>query len=198
MRIGVSAFWFNRGQAVVARQLRSGLDSLGHETVVLARPTRGGNIKPAFIDHSDVWDQPGVTEASDYQIPASELDAWAADNALEAAFFDQNYQFEEIARLRAAGVKTIGRFVWEQFEAEHVAGALEAFDVVYSMTECEQERYRRWESRVLGFVGGYILSCSLRGQTPKGRCQGPMSLTSRGQTPGMWAARSPFSSPVGS
>ncbi len=143
MKIGVSAFWFNRGQAVVARQLRSGLDSLGHETFVLARPTRGGNIRPAFIDHSDVWDQPGVTEASDYQIPALELDAWAADNALEVAFFDQNYQFEEIARLRAAGVKTIGRFVWEQFETEHVEGALEAFDVVYSMTRCEQERYEQ-------------------------------------------------------
>src|SRR4051794_14303970 len=141
MRIGVSSFWFNRGQAVVGRQIRSALDSLGHETFVLARPTRGGNIRPAFIDRTDVWDQPGVTEASAYEIPAAELEAWARDNSLDAAFFDQNYQFDEISRLRDAGVKTIGRFVWEQFSEEHAEGAKQAFDVVYSMTAAEQDRY---------------------------------------------------------
>ena len=40
MRIGICSWWFNRGQAVVARHLRSTLDELGHETFVLARPTR--------------------------------------------------------------------------------------------------------------------------------------------------------------
>ena len=39
-------------------------------------------------------------------------------------------------------MRTIGRFVWEHFTAEHVAGAREAFDVVYSLTRAEQERYR--------------------------------------------------------
>ena len=34
-----------------------------------------------------------------------------------------------------------GRFVWEQFEAGHVEPAKEAFDVVYSVIGCEQERY---------------------------------------------------------
>ena len=38
-------------------------------------------------------------------------------------------------------MRTIGRFVWEHFTAEHVAGAREAFDVVYSLTRAEQERY---------------------------------------------------------
>jgi 1,2-diacylglycerol 3-alpha-glucosyltransferase len=141
MRIGISSFWFNRGQAVVARQLRSALDSLGHETFVLARPTRAGNIRPSFIDRSDVWDQPEITEASAYEIPAAELEQWAADNALEAAFFDQNYQFEEIGRLRALGVRTVGRFVWEQFAAEDAEPARAAFDVIYSLTGAERERY---------------------------------------------------------
>ncbi len=141
MRIGISSFWFNRGQAVVARQLRSALDSIGHETFVLARPTRGGNIRPSFIDREGVWDQPGITEASHYTIPAAELEAWARRRSIEVAFFDQNYQFEEIGQLRATGVRTIGRFVWEQFSEEHVEPAKQAFDLIYSMTACEQERY---------------------------------------------------------
>jgi 1,2-diacylglycerol 3-alpha-glucosyltransferase len=142
MRIGISSYWFNRGQAVVARQVRSALERLGHETFVLARPTRASNPMPAFVDRGDVWNQPGVREASAYEIPGEELVGWAEENELEAAFLDQNYQFDEIARLRELGVRTIGRFVWEHFSAEHVAEALRAFDVIYSLTACEQQRYR--------------------------------------------------------
>ena len=141
MRVGVSSYWFNRGQAVVGRHLRSGLDELGHETFVLARPSKDSAAKPALIERGDVWNQPGVTEASHYSIPVEEMVAWARQNELEAVLFDQNYQFDEIARLRAMGVRTIGRFVWEQFEPGHVEGAKRAFDVVYSMLACEQERY---------------------------------------------------------
>jgi glycosyltransferase involved in cell wall biosynthesis len=141
MRIGICAYWFNRGQGVVARQLRSALDSLGHETFVLARPTRAGNIRPAFVDRTGVWDQPGITEASEYAIPAEELVAWGRENELELAFFDQNYGFEAIAALRGAGVATVGRFVWEQFGAGDVEPAKRAFDTVYSLTSCERERY---------------------------------------------------------
>ena len=117
MRIGICAYWFNRGQGVVARQLRSALDSLGHETFVLARPTRAKNIKPSFVDHSGVWDQPGVTDASAYRIPAAEMVAWGREHELELALFDQNYEFDSIAALRDAGIATAGRFVWEQFSA---------------------------------------------------------------------------------
>jgi 1,2-diacylglycerol 3-alpha-glucosyltransferase len=141
MRIGICAYWFNRGQGVVARQIRSALDSLGHETFVLARPTRAKNIRPAFVDRSGVWDQPRITEASHYRIPRAELLAWGTDNELELALFDQNYGFREIAALRETGVRTIGRFVWEQFEPNHVEPAREAFDLVYSLTEAERERY---------------------------------------------------------
>jgi 1,2-diacylglycerol 3-alpha-glucosyltransferase len=141
MRIGICAYWFNRGQGVVARQLRSALDSLGHETFVLARPTRAKNIRPAFVDRTGVWDQPRITEASAYRIPTEELVAWGRDNELELALFDQNYGFEAIAALRGSGVRTVGRFVWEQFGAEHVDEARRAFDLIYSMTAAEQERY---------------------------------------------------------
>jgi len=141
MRIGICAYWFNRGQGVVARQLRSAIDSLGHETFVLARPTRAKNIRPAFIDRTGVWDQPGITEASKYKIPAEEMVAWGRENELDVALFDQNYEFDAIAALRESGVRTVGRFVWEQFSREHVEDAKRALDVIYSLTACEQERY---------------------------------------------------------
>lgn len=141
MRIGICAYWFNRGQGVVARQLRSALDDLGHETYVLARPTRPTNIRPAFVDRTGVWDQPGITEASHYRITPSETVAWGSEHELELALFDQNYEFEAIEALRRAGVPTVGRFVWEQFAREHVEPAKRALETVYSLTACEQERY---------------------------------------------------------
>jgi glycosyltransferase involved in cell wall biosynthesis len=141
MRVGICAYWFNRGQGVVARQLRSALEGLGHETFVLARPTRAANIRPSFVDHSGVWDQPGVTDASAYRIPAEELVAWGREHELDLALFDQNYELDAIAALRDSGVATAGRFVWEQFSAEHVEPAKRALEVIYSLTRCEQERY---------------------------------------------------------
>ena len=141
MRIGICAYWFNRGQGVVARQLRSALDSLGHETFVLARPTRAKNIRPSFVDRTGVWDQPGITEASHYRIPAEEMVAWGLENELALALFDQNYEFEAIEALRASGVRTVGRFVWEQFSRADVEPAKRALETIYSLTACEQERY---------------------------------------------------------
>jgi 1,2-diacylglycerol 3-alpha-glucosyltransferase len=141
MRVGICAYWFNRGQGVVARQIRSALDELGHETFVLARPTRAKNIRPSFVDRSGVWDQPGVTEASAYRIGADELVAWGREHELELALFDQNYEFEAIEALRATGVTTVGRFVWEQFSPEHVGPAQRALETIYSLTACEQARY---------------------------------------------------------
>jgi 1,2-diacylglycerol 3-alpha-glucosyltransferase len=141
MRIGIVSYWFNRGQAVVSRQLRSALDGLGHETFVLARPTTETNIRASFVDRGDVWAQPGVTEASANEIPTREYLDWAQANDLEVAFFDQNYGFAGITELRRSGVRTIGRFVWEQFSAADVEPAKEALDVIYSLTACEQERY---------------------------------------------------------
>lgn len=141
MNVGVVTKWFNRGQPVVGRQLRSAVDSLGHRSFVLARPKKEKGPRPGALDRDDVWDQPGITEASAYDIPAAEYDAWVAENGIDAILCDQNYQFEEIARLREEGVRTVGRFVWEHFAPEHVEGALRAYDVIYSFTRAEQGRY---------------------------------------------------------
>jgi glycosyltransferase involved in cell wall biosynthesis len=141
MRIGIVTKWFASGQAVVARYLRSAFDELGHETFVLAKPGKGPRADAERVA-DPVWDQPGVTEGSAADIPRPEYEAWAADNSLDVVMCDQNDQFEEIAALRAAGVRTIGRFVWESFAPDDAERARAAYDVVYSFTEAEQARYR--------------------------------------------------------
>ena len=141
MHIGIVSYWFNRGQATVSRYIRSIFDELGHKTFVLARPTKSLFDLSRFIDTTDVWRQPDITHASRYDIPLKEYSDWAKANALEVIFFDQNYQFREIAKLRSSGIKTIGRFVWESFGKKHVKKAKNAFDIIYSLTRCEQARY---------------------------------------------------------
>ena len=64
-----------------------------------------------------------------------------SENGIEAIFCDQNYQFAELAALRARGVRTIGRFVWEHFTADHAAGARQAYDLVFSLTRAEQDQH---------------------------------------------------------
>lgn len=141
MKVGVVTKWFNRGQPVVGRHTRSALDDLGHETFVLARPRKEFGPRPRALSREDVWDQPGVTEASDYEVPLQEYVDWIERSGIEAIFCDQNYSFEELRELRSRGVRVIGRFVWEHFAPEHVEAASKAYDVVFSLTRAEQERY---------------------------------------------------------
>ncbi len=142
MRVGIVSKWFASGQAVVARQLRSALEELGHHTHVLARPGSGPRAQHANAGPPDpVWDQPRVQHASTHEIPASEYADWAREAGLELILFDENYQFDEIRLLREQGVRTVGRFVWEYFAPEHVEPARAAYDTIYSLTRCERDRY---------------------------------------------------------
>lgn len=154
MRVGVVSKWIASGQAVVARQIRSALDEAGHETFVLARPGSGPRARQAAeaADTADpVWDQPGVTAASEHEIPLAEYEEWARANGIEAILCDENYQFDQIRSLREQGIRTIGRFVWEYFAPEHVDGARAAYETVYSLTQCERDRYAD-----LGIASPYI------------------------------------------
>ena len=145
MKVGIVSKWIASGQAVVARQLRSALDELGHESFVLARPGSGPRAQKAAAasagEIDPVWDQPGVTEASDHHVPLAEYEQWIRANSIELLLCDENYQFDEINHLREQGVRTIGRFVWEYFGSEYVHAAGTAFETIYSMTLCERDRY---------------------------------------------------------
>ncbi len=145
MRIGIVSKWTASGQAVVARQIRSALDGLGHDTFVLARPGSGPRARQAASGDPDpVWDQPGVTAASTHEVPLAEYEDWARANSLELILFDENYQWDEVGTLRAAGIRTVGRFVWEYFAAEHLEPAGGAYETIYSLTRCERDRYAAW------------------------------------------------------
>jgi len=141
VRIGLVTKWFASGQAVVSRQIRSALEELGHETFVLAKQGKGPRAQAERVD-DPVWDQPGVTHSENADIPADEYLGWTRDNGIEAVMCDQNDQFAEIGALRREGVRTIGRFVWESFAPDDAAPARDAYDVIYSFTRAEQERYR--------------------------------------------------------
>lgn len=141
MKIGIVSIWCNRGQGTVSRHIRDALDHLGHDTCVLARPAEG---EKKIILSEDVWDQPGITYASEKKVPLEEYLAWVESEGVELIFCDQNYQFQEVKALRDRGVTTIGRFVWEQFRESNVPEAQEAYQVIYSLTECEQQRYARF------------------------------------------------------
>ncbi|MCK4911328.1 MAG: glycosyltransferase family 4 protein [Thermodesulfovibrionales bacterium] len=154
MNIGLVSVWWNRGQATVARMLRAAFDEMGHNTFVLARPTKDKSTLSKHIATNGVWAQEGVTHASDNTIPLEEYTAWARDNSLDAVFVDENYQFEEIEAIRKMGVRTHGRYVWERFSESHVESARRALDTVYSLTLCEQERYA-----AMGIESPYIRWC---------------------------------------
>jgi hypothetical protein len=66
MRVGLVSYWFNRGQATVARWLRDTLHRVGYETHVLASPARQKFIHPGRVDADYVWHQERVTPASQY------------------------------------------------------------------------------------------------------------------------------------
>ncbi len=144
MRVGIVTKWFNRGQPIVGRYVRSAIDELGHESFVLARPRREGGPRPGALERTGIWDQPGVTEGSAFEVPLDEYVAWVEVNGIETILCDQNYQFAELAGLRERGVRVIGRFVWEHFTEEHLAPARQAYDRIYSVTEAEQGRYLAW------------------------------------------------------
>jgi glycosyltransferase involved in cell wall biosynthesis len=96
------------------------------------------------LERTGVWDQPRVTAASSFETPLAEYEDWVRTNSLDVVLCDQNYQFDELAQLRSRGVRVIGRFVWEHFTREHLEPARAAYDVVYSVTACEQRRYAGW------------------------------------------------------
>jgi 1,2-diacylglycerol 3-alpha-glucosyltransferase len=141
LRIGLVTKWFASGQAVVSRQIRSALDGLGHETFVLVKEGKGPRAQTEKVA-DPVWDQPGVTHTGEADIPESTYLGWAREHELDAVLCDQNDQFAEIGALRRAGVRTIGRFVWESFAPDDAEPARQAYDLIYSLTRAEQERYK--------------------------------------------------------
>lgn len=137
MRVGFVTYWFPRGQATVSRFIKSILDEEGIDTYVLAR--RGDLLSK----HKD-WQTPNLTVGpKEYDIDYKVYHNWAIKNKLDKIFFFQNYQFEEIKKLKEMGIETIGSFMWEQLGDRHINGLKKAYSKVYSLHMPEHLRYKR-------------------------------------------------------
>jgi len=142
VNIGIVSKWTASGQAIVSRQIRSALDGLGHSTFVLARPGSGPRAAAAAAGEADpAFEGPGITQGSEHEMPVAEYEDWARANSLELILFDENYQWDAVGALRESGIRTVGRFVWEYFAAEHVEPAKGAYDTIYSLHLAERDRY---------------------------------------------------------
>jgi glycosyltransferase involved in cell wall biosynthesis len=135
VRIGLVTLWSNRGQAVVMRQLRSILDAAGHETQVLARPTRDTFDMPAALESTGEWRQPGVTRASGFRPSCEELVAWAFRHRCDLVLFFMYKHWAGVDALRRRGIRTAGTFMWERFSHDDAGGAGEAYDEVFALTD---------------------------------------------------------------
>ena len=200
MRVGICAYWFNRGQGVVARQLRSALDALGHETFVLARPTRAANIRPSFVDRSGrlgpARGHRGL--ATTGSRPPSYV-AWAARERARARPLRPELRVRgDRASCAPPACATVGRFVWEQFSTRARRAGEASLDVIYSLTACEQRALReardREPARPLGHPPGAARVCAPAAEpatrTRSGGAAGH-SLLLPGRLPGQAQAAAP-------
>lgn len=144
MKIGVVSIWLNRGQSSVQLQILDMLRSLGHEIHLFVRPPLDSfrRKNEAIARSPELPTLSSVTYGFSYEPIQGEYVKWVQRNQIESVFFDQNYAFNEISRLKLMGVKTIGRFVWESFDHRDAAPANNSFNTIYGLTHAECQRYQ--------------------------------------------------------
>ena len=142
MRVGSVSKWFATGQAVVSRQIRSALDELGHETFVLAKQGKGPRRA------AGAGRRPGLGPArgharSEADIP---LDEYRGLGRRQRARGRAHRPERPVRRDRGAARRAAcGRSAASSGRAsppEDAEPAKAAYDVIYSFTRAEQERYR--------------------------------------------------------
>ena len=123
------------------RRVRALLDDLGHETFVLARPTKAGVPPPRLRRALRRLGPARRDRGLRVRHPWEDYERWLDATRVETVLCFQNYDFVEVRRVRERGVRTIGTFMWEAFGPEHVAGAVGAYDVVYALTRSGRDRF---------------------------------------------------------
>ena len=152
VRIGLVTWWFNRGQATVMRTIRHGLDLLGHETHVLARPTDPAFDRPSFVASDETWTTDGVTRASSHEISREEYLAWVEHSRVDAIITFQNTEFQALSAVRKLGVRTIGTYMWEGFSKADAAKAAGSFDRIFAMNGASQTQFESFGLPDVGLV----------------------------------------------
>lgn len=133
MNIGFVSYWFPRGQSYVTKWIISIIKKHTNDKVFLL--SRRGHL----TYKSGEWYIDNLTIGpNDYDIPFNIYKKWVVENKIDTIFFFQNYQFKEIEKLKKMGVKTVGTFMWEQFNEKHVHGAKLAYDHIYVLHKSQQ------------------------------------------------------------
>ena len=117
---------------------------LGH--AASSSPSRGGRRArwPARSSRTGVWDQPGVTAASRFETPLDEYVAWVEANSIEASSATRT---TSSTRWPSSASAACGRSAASSGSTSPASTSLRRrrrYDVIYSVTQCEQERYRGW------------------------------------------------------
>ena len=144
VNVGIVSKWFNRGQPVVGRYLRSAVDELGHESFVLAKPRREKGPMAGALERTGVWDQPGVTAASSFETPLAEYVDW-----VEHELDRRRPLRPELPVRRAGGAASAGRpddrpvRLGALHRRAPRAGPRGLRRHLLGHRSCERERYRR-------------------------------------------------------
>ena len=112
------------------------------------RPGKGPRRRPERAA-DPVWDQPGSPQGSDADVPGARVRGLGRRTTRSTrSLCDQNYQFDEIAALRADGVRTIGPLrLGALRRASTRSRPGRPTTSIYSLTRAEQERYRSLRDR---------------------------------------------------
>ena len=104
MRVGIVTTWFERGAAVVSRQMADALSSQGARVFIYARGEKYAVGDPK-------WDQPNVHWGRRLHWPGSgKIDredflAWIAENQLDAIIFNEQTWWQPVIWAKSVGVK---------------------------------------------------------------------------------------------
>jgi len=134
MNIGFVSYWFPRGQSYVTRGLISIIKKHTKDEIFLL--SRRGHLTYT----SGEWKFDNLTIGpKEHNIPIDIYKKWISENKIETVFFFQNYQFDEIEAIKKMGVKTVGTFMWEQFEKKHVNCAKKSYSHIYVLHNAQHK-----------------------------------------------------------
>ena len=132
MKIGIISVWCNRGRGVVARRIRNIFEEAGHETFVLALPTKETAPIGNHVDSRGIWNVDNISFAPTFAPAADTYLGWAAETGVEVVFCDMVLQYDEIQQLRFHALEGFGVILGQIGLLSEVARKIEQFKAIVS------------------------------------------------------------------
>jgi len=139
MKFGCITYWYERGQAFFAREIRRLLCQAGHDVFIFARQDES---IPRAVFHEQDWSVPNLTRYPEYKIPFETLSPWIDKRALDVVFFNEEYDFDLVRSIKQKGIRTIGVFWWELFDPQWVDLCNEVYDLIICPFEACYDKFK--------------------------------------------------------